>query len=72
MIDDQHDQQDKDTSNPIDDAKRRIEEDNAQRMKICGEAVQAVLQKHKCNLIAQPFVDREGRISASVSLAVTE
>lgn len=38
------------------------------RIKLCGQELSAVLEKHSCALTAQPFITPQGVISAQIGV----
>lgn len=53
----------------LDAARAALEADKRRRAQACGEAIQAALDAHGCQLVAVPFFTADGRIGARVELA---
>jgi hypothetical protein len=51
-----------------DEMKQAIEQDKAERARLCMAAIQAALEEHGCQLVAVPQINAEGRIVAQVQL----
>lgn len=48
-----------------------LEQDKSERLQSCRSEIEVVLQKYKCQLIALPGIDVEGRVIAEVQVAIT-
>ena len=47
-----------------------LEQDKAERLQNCKSEIEAILQKHKCQLVAIPRFDIEGKVIAEVQVAI--
>ena len=47
-----------------------LEQDKAERLQNCRNEIEVILQKHKCQLVALPQINVEGRVIAEVQIAI--
>ena len=47
-----------------------LEQDKANRLQSCRSEIEAVLKKYKCQLVALPQINVEGRVIAEVQVAI--
>ena len=47
-----------------------VEQDKADRLENCRNEIEAILQKHKCQLVALPQINIEGKVIAEVHIRI--
>ena len=61
---------DKDAEMTTEDARRLLEQERDERLRVCHAQIQRVLEANGCQLVATLRITEDGRIGAVVQLAV--